>query len=201
MEEIKTEEVAAEAPETKKEKKSKKDAERAELLEKIDTLTASLAEKDDKYLRMAAEYDNFRRRSREEKDATYEVAMADTVSDFLAIIDNLERAAFYDDAEKVKSDCQQADYESQHEDAKSQERLFAENPYCPLQQHFACEETDDEAQDQEEVVFFPNEQREKSVAASAAAEGIEYQENGRQPADGDEITGALQVSAAIGMQR
>ena len=102
MEEIKTEEAEVETVETKKEKKSKKDAERAELLEKIDTLTASLAEKDDKYLRMAAEYDNFRRRSREEKDATYEVAMADTVSDFLAIIDNLERAAYYDDAVKVK---------------------------------------------------------------------------------------------------
>ena len=101
MEEIKTDNTA-EAAETKKEKKNKKDAEKAALLEKIDTLTASLAEKDDKYLRMAAEYDNFRRRSREEKDATYEVAMADTVSDFLAIIDNLERAAYYDDAAKVK---------------------------------------------------------------------------------------------------
>ena len=101
MEEIKTETVE-ETSEPKKEKKSKKDAEKLELLEKIDTLTASLAEKDDKYLRMAAEYDNFRRRSREEKDATYEVAMSDTVSSFLAIIDNLERAACYDDASKVK---------------------------------------------------------------------------------------------------
>ena len=98
MEEVKTEQVTEEAAEAKKEKKPKKN----ELLEKIDTLTAELAEKDDKYLRMAAEYDNFRRRSREEKDATYEVAMADTVSDFLAIIDNLERAAYYDDAAKVK---------------------------------------------------------------------------------------------------
>ena len=102
MEEIKTENAECETAEPKKEKKSKKDAEKAELLEKIDTLTVSLAEKDDKYLRMAAEYDNFRRRSREEKDATYEVAMADTVSSFLAIIDNLERAAYYDDAAKVK---------------------------------------------------------------------------------------------------
>ena len=101
MEEIKTETVE-ETSEPKKEKKSKKDAEKLELLEKIDTLTASLAEKDDKYLRMAAEYENFRRRSREEKDATYEVAAADTVSSFLSIIDNLERAAYYDDAAKVK---------------------------------------------------------------------------------------------------
>ena len=62
----------------------------------------SREEKDDKYLRMAAEYENFRRRSREEKDATYESAMADTVAELLPIIDNLERAANYDDGEKVK---------------------------------------------------------------------------------------------------
>ena len=51
---------------------------------------------------MAAEYDNFRRRSREEKAATYADALADTVGELLPIIDNLERAAMYDDGEKVK---------------------------------------------------------------------------------------------------
>ncbi len=68
----------------------------------IETLKAALAEQNDKYLRMAAEYDNFRRRSREEKDAIYETAMTDTVSELLPIIDNLERAAMYEDGEKVK---------------------------------------------------------------------------------------------------
>ena len=57
--------------------------------------TAEPKEKDDKYLRLAAEYENFRRRSREERDATYENAMADTVAELLPIIDNLERAAAY----------------------------------------------------------------------------------------------------------
>ena len=51
---------------------------------------------------MAAEYDNFRRRSREEKDATYDVALSDTVTEFLSIIDNLERATLYEDGLKVK---------------------------------------------------------------------------------------------------
>ncbi len=104
MEEIKTEEEIFEesSKEEKKAKKaSKKDTEKA-LTEEIEKLRAELAEKDDKYLRMAAEYDNFRRRSREEKDATYEIALADTVSEFLVTVDNLERAAYYDDAEKVK---------------------------------------------------------------------------------------------------
>ena len=92
------EETVAEEKEEKKKKPSKSE----KLLEEIENLKAEIKEKDDKYLRMAAEYDNFRRRSREEKQATYDGAMADTVSQILPIIDNLERAALYDDLEKVK---------------------------------------------------------------------------------------------------
>lgn len=78
------------------------DDENAEKLQKrIEELEAQIKEKDDKYLRMAAEYDNFRRRSREEKDGIYETALADTVAELLPIIDNLERAAGYEDGEKV----------------------------------------------------------------------------------------------------
>ena len=73
-----------------------------ELLAKIAELETSIKEKDEAHLRMAAEYENFRRRSKEEKDATYSAAMADTVAELLPIIDNLERAALYDDGEKVK---------------------------------------------------------------------------------------------------
>ena len=77
-------------------KKEKKSGKCKALEERISALEAEIKEKDDKYLRMAAEYDNFRRRSREEKDATYECAMADTVNEVLPIIDNLERAAAID---------------------------------------------------------------------------------------------------------
>ena len=102
-EEVKTEGTAPEAEEkAKEEKKTKKKSKEEELQKEIDELRAKLAEADDKYLRMAAEYDNFRRRSREEKDATYENALSDTISELLPIIDNLERAAMYDDGEKVK---------------------------------------------------------------------------------------------------
>ena len=105
MEEVKTEETkeACECTEEKKtcKKASKKEAEKA-LLEEIEKLKEEIKEKDDRHLRMAAEYDNFRRRSREEKDASYELSLAETVSEFLPVIDNLERAAFYDDAEKVR---------------------------------------------------------------------------------------------------
>ncbi len=85
----------------KKTEKKKKTDKNAALSAEIEALKAELKEKDDKYLRMAAEYDNFRRRSREEHTAAYESAMADTVSEILPILDNLERAALYEDTSKV----------------------------------------------------------------------------------------------------
>ena len=85
-----------------KKKKSSKQSEIDTLKTEIEALKNEAKEKDDKYLRLAAEYDNFRRRSREEKEATYENALSDTVAALLPIIDNLERAAMYDDGEKVK---------------------------------------------------------------------------------------------------
>ena len=95
-------ETATETKGADKKKKSAKQSEIDTLKAEIDSLKAEAKEKDDKYLRLAAEYDNFRRRSREEKDATYSSAMADTVSELLPIIDNLERAAAFDDGEKVR---------------------------------------------------------------------------------------------------
>jgi len=99
-EEIKMDEAPeAEAKDTQKKKKR---ADVAVLEEKIAELEAALAEQNDKYLRMAAEYENFRRRSKEEREGTYAAALTDTVSEILPIIDNLERAAQFDDGEKVR---------------------------------------------------------------------------------------------------
>ena len=97
MEEIKNENIpeADAVKEAAEPKEKKPKGKEKELQKKIEELEAAALEKDDKYLRLAAEYDNFRRRSREEKDATYENAMADTVMELLPIIDNLERAAAY----------------------------------------------------------------------------------------------------------
>ncbi len=70
--------------------------------QRIAELEKQLKEKEDLYLRMAAEYDNFRRRSREEREAAYDAAVADTVKELLPIIDNLERATQFEDGDKVK---------------------------------------------------------------------------------------------------
>lgn len=46
----------------------------------------------DQFLRLAAEFDNFRKRTIKEKEASYGHGKADTVSKLLPVYDNLERA-------------------------------------------------------------------------------------------------------------
>ena len=60
--------------------------------EKIAALEKEKAELNDKFLRICAEYDNFRKRSQKEKDALYGDIKANTVTKFLPVYDNLERA-------------------------------------------------------------------------------------------------------------
>ena len=50
-----------------------------------------LADTSDKYLRVLAEYDNFRKRSQKERDGIYSDAYVDCIKNMLPIIDNLER--------------------------------------------------------------------------------------------------------------
>lgn len=52
----------------------------------------ALAQALDQQLRLAAEYDNFRKRTQREKDGIYQDAVADTAKKFLPVYDNLERA-------------------------------------------------------------------------------------------------------------
>ncbi len=58
----------------------------------LEQLRDQLAAEQDKYLRLLAEYDNFRKRSQKEKDNLYTEIRAETVSKFLPVYDNLERA-------------------------------------------------------------------------------------------------------------
>ena len=73
--------------ETKTEKKSKKSKD-ALALEKKDE---ELRELNDKYLRLLAEYDNFKKRTVKEKDAIYTDAFSSALTSLLPVIDNLER--------------------------------------------------------------------------------------------------------------
>ena len=89
----------AEAPE-KEEKaaKGKKKKEKTYTLTREQMEAAELAVKQlesvkDQFVRLTAEYDNYRKRTTKEKDNIYQDAKGDTIKAFLAVYDNLERAA------------------------------------------------------------------------------------------------------------
>ena len=62
---------------------------KARLAEAEKKAEADAAEAADKYARLAAEYENFRRRSKTEREAVYGDAVADTVMGIVPLIDNL----------------------------------------------------------------------------------------------------------------
>ena len=71
-----------------------------EQMEKMEGLAKALAAEQDKYLRLAAEYDNYRKRTAKEKESLYNDAKIDTVNALLGVYDNLERGiAQYGDEE------------------------------------------------------------------------------------------------------
>ena len=76
-------------PEEATEEKVEKDTEQKdELKECEEKLKAS----EDKYLRLYAEFDNYKKRTQKEKDARYADAVIETVAELLPVLDNLERA-------------------------------------------------------------------------------------------------------------
>ena len=91
-----------EAPRTeeaeKTEKKPKKKKEKGytftrEQVEQMELAAKQLESVKDQFTRLTAEYDNYRKRTTKEKDGIYQDAKADTIKAFLAVYDNLERAA------------------------------------------------------------------------------------------------------------
>ena len=106
QEEIKNPETVDEtvqAEENKKDKKKnkKQDAEIEAMKADLEAKAKEIAELNDKYLRLYAEYDNFRRRSAKEREGIYFDAKSDTLKNILPILDNMERATAFTEADKI----------------------------------------------------------------------------------------------------
>ena len=86
------EQPQAEKEEPQKEHKSEKGSkaahrETAILEKKLAQSEKELAQEKDRYVRMLAEYENFRRRSQKERDAAYADACADVLSELVPMVD------------------------------------------------------------------------------------------------------------------
>ena len=101
VEETINEETAEPETEEKISGKEKKKLKKAEA--EIEKLTAELSEEQEKYMRLYAEYDNFRKRSAKEREGVYADAYCDALVQILPILDTLERAAQFstEDAESA----------------------------------------------------------------------------------------------------
>ena len=153
-----TDDILAEAEEQvrgkdQKKKTRKLEAELAEAGKKLAEKEAALSELNDKYLRLAAEYDNFRRRTAGEHGRIYDDAYAEALSALFPVVDNLERAAQYSDGESVAKGVAMI--------LKSVEDTLAKlgvteiealgNPFDP-QIHNAVLHVDDETKGESEIV-------------------------------------------------
>ena len=95
---------------SKETKNKQEEIEETEAVETVDVealqaelakVKEELAAANDKYLRLYAEYDNYRKRSDKEKSGIYASAYADAVKDVLPIGDNLARASQFTDPASV----------------------------------------------------------------------------------------------------
>lgn len=82
--------------------KKKKNSELEKLQKKIDELTNENKEQTDKYARLAAEYDNYRKRTAKEIDMRYSDAKADVWRNIISIVDDFERVIKTD----IPTECQ-----------------------------------------------------------------------------------------------
>ncbi|MGE4352810.1 MAG: nucleotide exchange factor GrpE [Oscillospiraceae bacterium] len=77
------------------------EAEAAPTPPEINPLEEALKTEKDRYLRLAAEYDNFRKRTAKEREAMFSDICSDTVLKFLPVYDNLSRALAHETADEA----------------------------------------------------------------------------------------------------
>ncbi len=82
----------------KKEKKKPETVEEEVVETAEEKLQKELDEKNEQFLRLCAEYDNFRKRSQKEKQDIYSSSQADVIKELLPVLDNFDRAANNKDA-------------------------------------------------------------------------------------------------------
>lgn len=103
VEQPQAEEVKAEAKEPSKKDKKKLQKKTEELEKALAKSEEALKEANDKYLRMLAEFDNFKKRTAKEQESTYTGAYLDAVKELLPVFDNLERAVEFASDEGSKN--------------------------------------------------------------------------------------------------
>ncbi len=84
--EVDNQDIKLETPEVEEVEKKEQPTQEEKLQKELD-------EKNEQYLRLAAEYDNFRKRSQKEREAIFSDAKAMVITELLPVLDNYNRAS------------------------------------------------------------------------------------------------------------
>lgn len=96
-EKLENKETKSKKSTTKKSKSSRSKSSEKKLKEEIEILNQNNGELKDKYLRLVAEYDNFRKRTAKEKIDLRENTKSEVLFNFLNIVDDVDRAMLHID--------------------------------------------------------------------------------------------------------
>lgn len=91
----------AKQPEAPKTEEAPQQAAEADPKQVEEAVKAAVQEQEDKYMRLLAEYDNYRKRSQKEKEASWSNAKAETIKEILPVYDNLARALQQETADEA----------------------------------------------------------------------------------------------------
>lgn len=95
--EDKKEELKKKTNTDERDKQNNKSMEKAdeiiELKKQMASMKAEIEEKDDRYKRIMAEFENYKKRSAKERESLYDSIISEIISSFLPVLDNLEKAA------------------------------------------------------------------------------------------------------------
>lgn len=100
--EAETETVEEPAGEPAPEKEEKGSRKEKKLKKELEETEKKLAASEEKYLRMIAEYDNYRKRTQKEREGIYTDAYADALKEILPVADALEMALKYSASDNAK---------------------------------------------------------------------------------------------------
>ena len=156
-------EEAEEKPKAKKSSKKtdnskkstkKQEEPKEEETEKKPSAEQQVKEANDKYLRLMAEYDNYRKRSQKEREALYGDIKADVLNKFLPVYDNLVRALDQpteDEAYRKGVEMIMAQFNKTMENLGVTEIESVGKPFDPAV-HNAVMHVEDEARGENEIV-------------------------------------------------
>ena len=103
-EEAKAQEAKADEtkqPEAPQTEEAPQQAEEADPKQIEEAVKAAVKDQEDKYMRLLAEYDNYRKRTQKEKEASWTNAKAETIKELLPVYDNLARALQQETADEA----------------------------------------------------------------------------------------------------